>query len=422
MSTCRSSGPSASDPGPRTTAYPPVTDSSRRNRSPSTARSWSSRGSQTTSRWSMLSRAHSTVPLNRISEPLGSSATSIAMPLTTKTSSSRSRSGIRKRSPLAGSQDSPRAASSSARARVIMRPVCRGGSTTGSRSAASWARPPVGSALPGQAAQPGVVVLEVEHQRYPGEVQPGVQQRQHPPYPVEVVLAVAAGAAVGPLRLDQATPLVHAEVLDARAGELRGHGDPVHAAAPRVLRCRHRCQPFLQIPTCLHRLPEIYKTCNRCDRFSGATGGVEVDVMLMRTDPFRDFDRLAQQVFGAGTTSRPAVMPMDAWREGDTFVIEFDLPGVQPETLDIDVERNVLTVRAERARRNGDWETLASERPTGLFSRQLVLGDNLDLDKVEASYDAGVLRLRVPVAERAKPRKIEVSTPSTSEEQTAISA
>jgi HSP20 family protein len=147
---------------------------------------------------------------------------------------------------------------------------------------------------------------------------------------------------------------------------------------------------------------------------------VEVEMMLMRTDPFRDFDRLAQQVFGAGTTSRPAVMPMDAWREGDTFVIEFDLPGVQPDTLDIDVERNVLTVKAERPRRNGDWELLASERPVGLFSRQLVLGDNLDLDKVEASYDAGVLRLRVPVAEKAKPRKIEVTT--SSEEQTAISA
>ena len=144
--------------------------------------------------------------------------------------------------------------------------------------------------------------------------------------------------------------------------------------------------------------------------------------MLMRTDPFREFDRLAQQVFGAGTTSRPAVMPMDAWREGDTFVIEFDLPGVEPETLDIDVERNVLTVKAERPRRSGDWEMLASERPSGLFSRQLVLGDNLDLDKVQAAYDAGVLRLRVPVAERAKPRKIEVTSSSKSEEQTAISA
>lgn len=130
--------------------------------------------------------------------------------------------------------------------------------------------------------------------------------------------------------------------------------------------------------------------------------------MLMRTDPFRDFDRLAQQLLGTGTTSRPAIMPMDAWREGDHFVVEFDLPGVTPETLDLDVERNVLTVKAERPARNGDWEMLASERPKGLFSRQLVLGDNLDLDHVEAHYDAGVLRLRIPVAERAKPRKIEV--------------
>ena len=138
--------------------------------------------------------------------------------------------------------------------------------------------------------------------------------------------------------------------------------------------------------------------------------------MLMRTDPFRDFDRLAQQVFGAGTTSRPAIMPMDAWREGDTFVLEFDLPGVSAETLDIDVERNVLTIKAERPRRNGDWEMLAAERPTGLFSRQLVLGDNLDLERIEAAYDGGVLRLRVPVAEKAKPRKVEISVGGSSEQ------
>jgi HSP20 family protein len=131
--------------------------------------------------------------------------------------------------------------------------------------------------------------------------------------------------------------------------------------------------------------------------------------MWMRSDPFRELDRLAQQLVGAGTTSRPVVMPMDAWREGDTFVLEFDLPGVQPETLDIDVERNVLTIKAERPSRKADGEILASERPTGLFSRQLVLGDNLDLDHLEAGYDAGVLRLRVPVAAKAKPRKIQVS-------------
>jgi HSP20 family protein len=144
--------------------------------------------------------------------------------------------------------------------------------------------------------------------------------------------------------------------------------------------------------------------------------------MLMRTDPFRDLDRLAQQLVGAGTSTRPSVMPLDAWREGDAFVLEFDLPGVQPETLDIDVERNVLTVRAERSSKNGDWEMLAAERPTGLFSRQLVLGDNLDLDRLEARYDDGVLRLTVPVAERAKPRKIEVTTGGRQEETAAIGA
>src|SRR3989337_2192145 len=129
--------------------------------------------------------------------------------------------------------------------------------------------------------------------------------------------------------------------------------------------------------------------------------------MLLRTaDPFRDLDRLTQQLLG--TTNRPAVMPMDAWREGDRFVIEFDLPGVAPDSIDLDVERNVLTVRAERVARNGDWEMLASERPRGQFSRQLVLGDNLDLEHIEAGYEDGVVRLTVPVAEKAKPRKIQL--------------
>ncbi|WP_439937246.1 Hsp20/alpha crystallin family protein [Nocardia sp. N13] len=131
--------------------------------------------------------------------------------------------------------------------------------------------------------------------------------------------------------------------------------------------------------------------------------------MLIRSaDPFREFDRLAQQMMG--TTNRPVVMPMDAWREGDRFVLEFDLPGVNPDSVDLDVERNVLTIRAERVAANGDWQMLASERPRGAFSRQLVLGDNLDLDRIEAAYKDGVLRLVVPVAEKAKPRKIELKT------------
>jgi HSP20 family protein len=129
----------------------------------------------------------------------------------------------------------------------------------------------------------------------------------------------------------------------------------------------------------------------------------------MRTDPFRELDRLTQQLAGAGTASRPVVMPMDAWRAGEEFIVELDLPGVAPETIDIDVERNVLTVRAERLARSGDWELLADERPTGMFSRQLVLGDSLDLDRIDAAYENGVLRLRIPVAERARPRKVHIA-------------
>ena len=129
--------------------------------------------------------------------------------------------------------------------------------------------------------------------------------------------------------------------------------------------------------------------------------------MLMRTDPFRELDRLTEQVFG--TTTRPAVMPMDAWRHGDEFVVEFDLPGVKAEDVDLDVERNVLTVKAERPVTDGqDVEVVAAERPRGVFSRQLLLGDNLDTDRVQAEYDAGVLRLRIPVAPQAKSHKIEV--------------
>jgi HSP20 family protein len=148
---------------------------------------------------------------------------------------------------------------------------------------------------------------------------------------------------------------------------------------------------------------------------------MEVDTMLMRTDPFRELDRLTQQVFGAnGTLARPSVMPMDAWREGDTFHVEFDLPGVNPDSIDLDVERNVVTVKAERPSRDGDTELIAAERPRGVFSRQLILGDNLDTEHIAASYDAGVLTLQIPVAEQAKPRKISIT--SNSEDRQAINA
>ena len=143
----------------------------------------------------------------------------------------------------------------------------------------------------------------------------------------------------------------------------------------------------------------------------------------MRTDPFRELDRFAQQVFGSpGTWSKPAAMPMDAYRSGDEFVVCFDLPGVTKDAIELDVERNVLTVKAERVPGNGDWQRLASERVHGQFSRQLVLGDNLDLERIEAAYDAGVLRLVVPVAEKAKPRKIEIAGITPAEHHEAIEA
>ncbi|MFF3596792.1 Hsp20/alpha crystallin family protein [Kitasatospora indigofera] len=134
--------------------------------------------------------------------------------------------------------------------------------------------------------------------------------------------------------------------------------------------------------------------------------------MLLRTDPFRELDRLTQQFLNTtGTWSRPTPMPLDAYRAGDEYVICLDLPGVDPEAIDIDVERNMVTVKAERRpRQEGEgikWEL--SERPLGVFSRQVMLSDTLDPAGITADYDAGVLTLKIPVAEKAKPRKVEIS-------------
>src|ERR1700734_4553049 len=104
--------------------------------------------------------------------------------------------------------------------------------------------------------------------------------------------------------------------------------------------------------------------------------------MLMRTDPFRDLDRFTHQVLG--TAARPAVMPMDAWREGEEFVVEFDLPGINEDSLDLDIVRNVVTVRAERPDVDPGREMLATERPRVVFSRQLVVGENLEMGKIAA--------------------------------------
>src|SRR5215218_9772940 len=120
--------------------------------------------------------------------------------------------------------------------------------------------------------------------------------------------------------------------------------------------------------------------------------------MLMRTDPFRDLDRFTEAVLGS--RARPASMPMDAYREDSTFVVHVDLPGVTPESIDLTVEQNVLTVRAERKPAEGEGaERVLDERPYGVFSRQLFLGDTLDADRLSASYDAGVLTITIPIAE-----------------------
>ena len=137
--------------------------------------------------------------------------------------------------------------------------------------------------------------------------------------------------------------------------------------------------------------------------------------MLMRTDPFRELDRLTQQLLGTpGTWSRPTTMPMDAYREGDVYVIALDLPGVSTDAIDIDIERNMLTVKAERrpTAKDENVQMELSERPLGVFSRQLMLADTLDTEHIEADYDAGVLTLRIPIAERAKPRKIAIGRSS----------
>jgi HSP20 family protein len=136
--------------------------------------------------------------------------------------------------------------------------------------------------------------------------------------------------------------------------------------------------------------------------------------MLMRSDPFREFDRLAQQLFGAtqpATWSKPAGIPLDAYRDGDEFVVAFDLPGVSPDAIDIDVERNVLTVKAERRplQLSDQAQVQVSERPLGAYSRQVFLSDILETDKIDAKYADGVLVLRIPIAAQAKPRKIAVA-------------
>ncbi len=129
--------------------------------------------------------------------------------------------------------------------------------------------------------------------------------------------------------------------------------------------------------------------------------------MLVRFDPYRDVDRMTEELF---RPTRPWPMPMDAYRRGDEFVVHLDVPGVDPSTIDLTVEQNTLTVTAERAwpRAEGD-EVHIAERPQGKFSRQLLLGESLDTDRIAARYDQGVLTITIPVAEQSKPRKVEIA-------------
>lgn len=140
--------------------------------------------------------------------------------------------------------------------------------------------------------------------------------------------------------------------------------------------------------------------------------------MLLRWDPFREFDRLTEQAMG--TPSQVArFIPIDAYRRGEQFFVHLDVPGVDPASIELTVDKNVLTVKAERTweRKDGD-EVLIAERPRGSFSRQLFLGDTLDADHIEAHYDQGVLTVTVPVAEKAKARRIEVGTGAAPEAKT----
>jgi HSP20 family protein len=143
--------------------------------------------------------------------------------------------------------------------------------------------------------------------------------------------------------------------------------------------------------------------------------------MLMRTDPFRELDRLTQQVLG--TAARPAAMPMDAYRRGDNFYIHLDLPGVSAESIDLTVEQNVLTVRAERAPAQAvsadGAEMIVAERPYGTFTRQVFLGETLDAEHIGADYTAGVLTLTIPIHEAAKPRNIQITSSDAKQAVTA---
>src|SRR4051794_23032260 len=155
-------------------------------------------------------------------------------------------------------------------------------------------------------------------------------------------------------------------------------------------------------------MANIMLTRKETDAPAGVVTREVTVTMLMRFDPLREFDRVFDQ---AWSQTRQASVPMDAYRHGESFVIHLDMPGVDPGSIDLTVERNAMTISAERHWQpvEGD-QVVASERRQGTFTRQLFLGDGLDTDQIHATYENGVLTVTVPIAERAKPRRIEVSS------------
>jgi len=155
-------------------------------------------------------------------------------------------------------------------------------------------------------------------------------------------------------------------------------------------------------------------------------GGVSEEVRaVLRFDPFRELDRMTEQLLAApsGTARVPRFMPMDLYRAGDHYVLHADLPGVDPGSIDVDVENNTLTIRAERSGRTDEGlQWIGSERPTGTFQRQLALGDGIASDRITATYENGVLTVSMPVAERAKARKVEIATAGTATQVGASSS
>ncbi len=138
--------------------------------------------------------------------------------------------------------------------------------------------------------------------------------------------------------------------------------------------------------------------------------------MAMSFDPFSEIDRIASVLIQS--RPGPRVMPVDLYRDGDRYILSADLPGVDPGSVDIDVDGQLLTIRAQRSAARADGaKWLLQERPAGTYLRQFSIGEGVDSANISASYEDGVLRLVIPVSERAKPRKVQVMTQNSAADQ-----